>query len=300
MTEAIGLFLRSADNAYQRQLKTVALREAKRYGFSLDVQSVQFDSGQQVAQIHDAIQKAQQTNLVAVLVSGVRDADLAPVAQEATEAGLDWALLNEGGFIDDLRKRHPERAVFSATSDQTEIGRLQAEQVRALIGEQGRALCVTGHLRNVASQLRLEGLKAGLASGFEIVEVNADWTAEGARRAMEAWANKLSPALVPAQDLPQVVVAQNDEMALGVRQALRDLDSRRDWGVANVPIVGCDGAEDFGQRLVREGRLKATVVMPAGSAAAIEWIARKRADNQLPPVRVVLPVSSFPALSRLR
>ena len=126
--------------------------------------------------------------------------------------------------------------------------------------------------------------------------MNADWTSEGARRAIESWANEIAEEA----EVPTAFVAQNDEMALGVRQALRDIDTRRDWPIGALPIVGCDGAEDFGQRLVREGRLKATVVMTPGSAAAIEWIARVRSGGELPPAHVVMPVSSFPALPRLK
>jgi len=142
----------------------------------------------------------------------------------------------------------------------------------------------------------LEGLKRGLGDAFEIVEVNADWTSEGARRAVERWG-----AGVETKDaVPAAFVAQNDEMALGVRQALRDIDLQREWPVGLSPIVGCDGAEDFGQRLVRHQRLKATVVMTPGSGAAIDWIARARGGGDVPPVHVVMPAISFPALSRLR
>jgi ribose transport system substrate-binding protein len=296
MAEAIGLFLRSADNAYQKQLKAVGLREAKRYGFSLLVQAVPFDSTQQVAQIREAIKSAAETKMVAILVSGVHDVDLSPVAHEAAEAGLEWALLNDGAFIDEVREKYPNRAVFAATCNHSEIGRVHAQQIRAILGSEGRVLCVTGQLSNIDARMRLEGLKEGLDGSFHIAEVNADWTSEGARRAVEAWAG----ALTGKESLPDAVVAQNDEMALGVRQALRDIESRRDWPIGGAPIVGCDGAEDFGQRLVREGRLKATVIMPPGSGAAIEWVARVRNGGELPPLRVLLPVVSFPALSRLK
>ena len=296
MVDTIGLFLRSADNAYQRRLKEVAVQEANRYGFDLVVQSAQFDSSAQVTQIREAIKSAAKTNLVAVLVSGVHDRDLAPVAHEAAEAGLDWVLLNEGTFIDEVHRQHPDRAVFAATCDQAEIGRVHARQVRSMLGKGGRVLCVTGHVQNVAAQLRLAGLKQGFEDDYQLTEVNADWTSEGARRAIETWAEGVESR----KQLPHVVVAQNDEMALGIRQALRDLDSRRRWPIASVPIVGCDGADRFGQRLVREGRLKATVVMPPGSGVAIEWIARLRRGGDKPPVRLLLPVTSFPNISRLR
>jgi ABC-type sugar transport system substrate-binding protein len=173
---------------------------------------------------------------------------------------------------------------------------VQAQQIRAILGGEGRVLCVTGQLSNIDARLRLEGLKEGLDNGFQISEINADWTSEGARRAVEAWAGSLTGN----EDLPKAFVAQNDEMALGVRQALRDIESRCDWPIGGAPIVGCDGAEDFGQRLVQEGRLKATVIMPPGSGAAIDWVAGVRKGGNLPPPRVLLPVASFPALSRLK
>ena len=278
MQYVIGLFVRSTDNAYQQRLKEVGLREAKRHGFELVVQSAQFDSTAQVAQIREAIKNAAATNMVALLVSGVRDMELTSVAHEAAEAGLDWALLNEGAFIDEVRSQHPKRAVFAATCDQTEIGRVHARQVRALAGDKRRVLCVTGQVQNVEARLRLEGLKEGLAGDFEIIELNADWTSECARRVVESWAGSIKEETA----LPDVFVAQNDEMALGVRQALRDFESQRGWPIAAAPILGCDGAESFGQRLVREGRLKATVIMPPTSGVAIESDrpdARERRDS---------------------
>jgi ABC-type sugar transport system substrate-binding protein len=294
--DVIGLFLRSENNGYQRQLKAVGVREAKRRGFEILIQFAQFDSGQQVVQIREAIKNAKATTMIAILVSGVHDADLIPLAHEAAGAGLEWAVLNDASFVDEVRRQHPDRAIFAAAGDQTEIGSVQAQQVQALMSGRGRVMCVTGNIRNVEAHLRLEGLKHGLDDRFEVVEVNADWTSEGARRAVESWAADI----VRKDEVPAVFVAQNDEMALGVRQALRDIGSRQDWPIGGHPIVGCDGSEDFGQRLVREGRLKATVVMTPGSGAAIEWVARMRSNGELPPARVVLPVASFPAVSRLK
>lgn len=295
MPDVIGLFLRSSENAYQRALRTSAIEGAEKHGFQLLIQTAQFDVNLQVAQIQEAVKNASTTKMIAILVSGVRDEDLIPLAHEAAAAGMEWGLLNDGAYVADLRQQHPNRAIFAVASDQTEIGRLQADQIRALLGPQGRVMCITGDQRNVEARLRLEGLKQGLGDEFEIVEVNADWTSEGARRAVELWA-----AGKRKNEIPAAFAAQNDEMALGTRQALRDIDSLRDWPVGASPIVGCDGADDFGQRLVREGRMKATVIMTPASEVAIEWIARARSSGELPPAHVVLPVSSYPALTKLK
>jgi ABC-type sugar transport system substrate-binding protein len=296
MLGTIGLFLRSNDNDYQQRLKEVGLREAKRQGFDIVVESAQNDPTRQVEQIRTAIKNAQATKLVAILASAVRDDVLPEVVREAALAGLDWALLNEGTFIDEIHEQFPKRAIFAVTPDQTEIGRIHGRQVRALVGNSGKVLCVTGPLHTVSAQRRLEGLKEILADGFSFVELNADWTSERARMEVERWSGKLDTDA----ELPGMFVAHNDEMALGVRQALRDAASKRDLPLATAHITGCDGSQTFGQRLVREGRLKATVIMPPASGAAIEWIARARTRSELPPVRVIQPVTSFPAISSLK
>jgi ABC-type sugar transport system substrate-binding protein len=296
MLGTIGLFLRSNDNDYQQRLKEIGLREAKRQGLDIVVESAQNDPNRQVEQIRAAIKNAQATKLLAILASSVRDDVLPEVVREAAEAGLDWALLNEGTFIDELRGQYPNRAIFAVTPDQTEIGRIHGRQARALAGNSGKVLCVTGPLNTVSAQRRLDGLKEVLAGDFSLIELNADWTSERARMAVERWAGELASGA----ELPGVFVAHNDEMALGVRQALRDAASQKDLPLATAHITGCDGSQTFGQRLVREGRLKATVIMPPASGAAIEWIARMRTKSELPPVRVIQPVTSFPAISGLK
>ena len=296
MPGTIGLFLRSTDNDYQQRLKEVGQREAKRQGFDIVVDSAQNDPNKQIEQIRAAIKNAEKTKLAGILVSTVRDENLPPVIREAAEAGIEWALLNEGSFIDEIHDEFPGRAIFAVTSDQKEIGRIHGRQVRALAGDKGKVLTVTGPISTIMGQQRLAGLKEVLGDDFSIVELNGDWTSERARMAVEKWADELAPGA----ELPIMFVAQNDEMALGVRQALRDASSKKDLPLAAASITGCDGSQTFGQRLVKEGRIKATVIMPPSAGAAVEWISRFRTKGESPPVRVAQPVASFPALSSLK
>jgi ABC-type sugar transport system substrate-binding protein len=296
MPGTLGLFLRSSDNDYQQRLKELGQREAGKHGFAIQIESAQNDPARQVAQIRAAVQNAAATNLVGILVSTVSDAGLPEAAREAAQAGIDWALLNEGSFLDEIRGQYPGRAIFAVTPDQTEIGRIHGRQVRALVGNRGRVLTVTGPMNTVMAQQRLAGLKEILGSDFTIIELNADWTSERARMVVERW----SEGLVPDTELPGMFVGHNDEMALGIRQALRDASSKKDLDLAIANITGCDGSQTFGQRLVKEGRLKATVIMPPSSGAAVEWIAKARTRGEMPPVRVMLPVTSFPTVASLR
>jgi hypothetical protein len=203
MLGTIGLFLRSNDNDYQQRLKEVGLREAKKQGFEIVIESAQNDASRQVEQIHAAIKNASTTKLAAILVSTVRDDVLPELVREAAEAGIDWALLNEGMFIDEIRAQYPSRAIFVVTPDQLEIGRIHGRQVRALVGSSGKVLCVTGPLNAVTAMQRLDGLKEILAGDFSLTELNADWTSERARMAVESWAaNLTSDSELPACSWP--------------------------------------------------------------------------------------------------
>ena len=297
MSGSIRLFLRTTENDYQLQLKADAVREGHRAGFTVEVESAQDDAGRQAAQITAAIEKAHAGNLVAVLVAPVRDDVLIPTVRAAAEAGVEWVMLNrEAGFIEELRRQFTDRAIFSVSPEQAEIGRIHGQQVRSLMPGGGCVLCVTGPLTASSAQQRLDGLKSVIAEPYRLVTLNADWTSEGARLARERWLKNFTKDT----EVPSVFVAQNDEMALGLRQAARDAAVRLNLPLDKVPIVGCDGSPTLGQRLVREGRLRGTVVTPPASGPALEWIARMRSHGEIPPAVVVQPVRSFPALSSLR
>jgi ABC-type sugar transport system substrate-binding protein len=296
MLGSIGLFLRASDNDYQQRLKDVAQREAKRQGFDLIIESAQNDPERQAAQVRAALQTASSSKLVAVLVSTVREDNLLPVARETAEAGVDFAILNEGSFIDEIRDQFPSKAIFAVTADQMEIGRIQGHQTRTLFPIHTQILCVSGPLSTIVARQRMDGLKEVLGSDYPLIELQADWTSEGARMAVERWAKAQSVQ----SPLPPMLIAHNDEMALGVRQAVRDIASQRDLSLVGTFITGCDGSQTFGQRLVKEARIKSTVIMPPSSGMAIEWIARSKTRHELPPVRVIQPVTSFPSLPSLK
>jgi ABC-type sugar transport system substrate-binding protein len=297
MVGTIRLFLRTTENDYQQQLKQEALREGQRSGFAIEVDSAQDDAGRQVAQITAAVENARATNLVAVLVAPVRDDVVAPTVRAAAQAGVEWVMLNrEAQFIEELRQQFTGRAIFAVTPEQTEIGRIHGQQVRSLRPGGGCVLCVTGPLTASAARERLDGLKSVIADSYRLVTLNADWTSEGARLALERWLSNMTKD----KEVPSVFVAQNDEMALGLRQAARDAAVRLNLPLDKTPIVGCDGSPTLGQRLVREGRLRGTVVTPPASGPAVEWIARMRCHGEIPPATVIQPVTSFPGLSDLR
>jgi ribose transport system substrate-binding protein len=294
--EVIGLFLRSLENDYQQRLREDALAKASHLGFRVQVFAAGNDPARQAGQIESALTDVGD-NLAAMLVSPVFDEALAERARAAAAAGAGWVLLNrEAEYLDRLCREFPRVAIFSTTPDQSEIGRLQGRQVRAVLPDGGHVVCVTGPPSTSSARRRIDGMNEELAGGaWKVSLLDGDWTSEGARLVLDAWIQGPGKGEAPA-----VVCAQNDDMALGARQALRDAGSRTgDSALAEVPVTGCDGSPGFGQRLVREKRLLATVEVPSAAGPAMEWIARVRDGGERPPRLVMLPVSSVPPLHEI-
>jgi ABC-type sugar transport system substrate-binding protein len=295
--EVIGLFLRSLENDYQQRLREDALAKASHLGLRVQVFAAGNDPARQVGQIDTAVKGAGE-ELAAVLVSPVFDDALAETARAVVSSGVGWVLLNrEAEYLDRLCREQPNLAIFSTTPDQSEIGRLQGRQARAVLPGGGHVICVTGPPSTSSARRRTDGMKEELAGGaWRVTLLDGDWTSEGARLVLDGWMQ--GPG--KTHDPPAVVCAQNDDMALGARQALRDAGSRTgNANLAEVPVTGCDGSPGFGQRLVREKRLLATVEVPSAAGPAMEWIARVRDGGERPPRLVMLPVTSVPPLHEI-
>jgi hypothetical protein len=90
-------------------------------------------------------------------------------------------------------------------------------------------------------------------------------------------------------------------MAIGALKALDQLaDHFKNPEIRNIPVTGCDGLRDIGQKLVREGKLAATVVIPVTSGPAIERLVRYIEKGEKQPEEVVMDSSSFPDVSSIR
>jgi ABC-type sugar transport system substrate-binding protein len=229
----------------------------------------------------------------------VRDRGLARIAAEAARAGIHWIFLNRSeDDLEDLRGQFPGVALSVICPDEIETGRTQGRLFRILHRPGGKLLYVQGSRRSLVTRDRTAGVQEALAgSGIELLPLEAGWKADEGRTAVR---NFLSVASRAGLRLG-LVGGQNDLIASGAADALRSIASDLNQPeLATIPVVGCDGAPGLGQKLVKEGRLKATVVLPLWTRLAVEAIAATLRSGQLPPPFVAAKPTTFPSEEELR
>jgi ABC-type sugar transport system substrate-binding protein len=251
---------------------------------------VVFAEGNPVVQIHQLfgfIHARDDSRPRAIVVEATTGEGLERVARNAVKAGIGWILVNtDVGYLEGLRHHHPELPICAIGGDSREAGRIQGRQVRRLLPRGGSVLGIQGPSDSTVKMGRAEGFVEALGAGYQLKVVNGDWTEQGGARAMASWLR-----LKTVEHFrPDIVVCQNDMMAIGARRVLEE--QRRDWAAA--PFLGCDGLAEGGRRQVETGQLAATVVIPSNTGPALELVAAWFQDRKPLSAEILLAPSSFP------
>jgi ribose transport system substrate-binding protein len=283
-------------NEYQefQQLQAQDARDAaRRLGLEVEVLFAQGHGVVQIQQLFKHIHAPAEARPLAIVVEPAASEGFERVARNAVKSGIGWILVNTNApYLDGLRGEHKELPIGMVGSDQKEVGRIQGRQIVQLLGKQGRVLCVQGPAESSTTQERFQGLKEILGAQHELRALNGDWTESGAERAVNSWLR-----LKTAESFrPDVVASQNDSMAVGAKKSL--LKQHPDW--AGIPLLGCDGLPQGGQKLVSQGQLAATIVTQSNTGTAMEFLQRWLADKQELPREVLIQPTSFPPVEKLK
>jgi ribose transport system substrate-binding protein len=217
------------------------------------------------------------------------------VARAAATAGIGVVLLNrDADYISELR-RVSHVPAFTITSNHDEIGRLQGQQLTALLPGDGIVLYIQGPAESSAAKQRYTGLLETKPEGAQLRILKAQWTEASAYRAVSSWL-KLSTS---RQARITAVCAQDDSMAIGARKAMEECSDLREQ-MPNMPFLGCDGMPKTGQQWVRTNLLTATILVPPNADQAIEMMVKSIGTGTLPPERTFTTVKSFPAIEALQ
>lgn len=285
--------LTTRDNDYQAEQAVAVAEVAARLGVKIQVIYADNDAVNQTQQLVKIIQDPIQRPS-AILVEPVGTA-MPLVAKAAVGAGIGWGIINsDPAYIAELR-RASGVPVFSVSTDQSEVGRIQGKQLGRLVSV-GNVLYIEGPSNSTAAQLRTKGMLSSKPATVELKMLKGDWTERSAHQAAKSWLSLGSSRQLQIR----AVICQNDVMAMGARKALLDLaeKDREQW--LDTPFTGCDGVTKTGQDWVRRGLLKATIITAPAAGTALELLAKAANTGSMPPECTLIQPRSFPAVEELR
>jgi ribose transport system substrate-binding protein len=293
----VVLSLITRDNDYQLEQAKAADAVARQQDVDLEIFYADSNSITQSAQLLDAIHKY-KAGLSAILVEPAGGTEFPQVGRAAVSAGIAWVVLNrDASSLADLRRNFPAPA-FAVSSDHKQVGRIQAQQLAAILPQAATVLCIAGPANTLAAQQRLLGLESAKPPSMTLKMLNShNWTEEGGLHAVSSWL-RLSTSL---KQPICAVAAQNDFIAIGARKGFEEaklLLPGSAW--SQLPFLGVDGLPRTGQAFVNRGLLTATVVVPPVAGPALEAVVRALTTKTLPPDLQLIPSQSYPAIESLR
>lgn len=283
------------NNSYQQEQAKAAQEAARRLEADVKIIYADNDSVRQSSQLLDFVQ-ARESRPDAILFEPLTSTGLMRVAEAAVHAGIGWAVLNSDvDYLDRLRAL-ASVPVFAVTRDHTEIGRVQARQLAALLPKGGNVLYVQGPANNSAAAQRTAGMESTKPQNINLKFMRSQWTPESAQQAVTAWL-RLSTSRA---ETIHAVSCQYDGIAMGARKAFEEsfnIADRERW--LRLPFTGVDGLPEEGQAWVKQGILAATVVAPTTTQIAIEHLVQAIEKGNQPPIRTLIDLKSYPSIEEL-
>jgi ribose transport system substrate-binding protein len=285
------------DNDYQREQAAAAEEVAKTLGVELQITWADSDAITQSQQLLEVIQSPTASEFSGIIVEPAGGTSMTQVGGAALRAGIGWVVLNrEIDGIVELR-RLSSAPVFSVSSDNEEVGRIQGRQFNALLPKGGLVLYLQGPSASQASQRRAIGVQATKRHNVSLKVLKCPtWTEAGGHGAVTSWLR----VTVAQKEQIDLVAGQNDLIAVGARKALKEnLMDVGGSGFGGVRFTGVDGIPKTGQAWTRSGILAATVVVPPNTVPALKMLVKAARDRSQPPEQTLVAPYSFPELSQL-
>jgi len=287
--------LTNNDNDYQQEQASAAEKTARRLGVDLQIVHANNDAVTQSQQLLHFIQGSAASRPDAIIFEPAGGTAFPQVARAAVAADIGWVVLNhEADYLSQLRQAC-QVPVFSISSDHEEIGKIQGKQFAALLPQGGSMLYVEGPANSSAARERTLGMNLTKPANIQVKTLRANWTEEGAHRAMSSWL-RLRTSQETVIDL---VGAQDDSMAAGARKAFAEIaeGERERW--MKIPFTGCDGLPKTGQSWLRSGLLAATIYIRPNTDLALEMLTEAIRTGSQQVERKLISPESMPSIDEL-
>ena len=210
-------------------------------GVTLNIVAAQEETDTQLGQVENFISQG----VDAIIVIPVDTDAAGPMTAAAQEAGIPLVYVNR-------RPSDLPEGVPYVGSDSLYAGTVEMQALAELAGGEGNVVILIGDPANEAAVLRTQGCKDVVAEnpGMTVTkEQSGNWYREEGLSIMENW--------IQSGDPIDVVCANNDEMALGAIEALKNADLLED-----VLVGGVDATADA-LAAMEAGDLEVTVFQDA-------------------------------------
>ncbi|EHA14719.1 sugar ABC transporter substrate-binding protein [Halomonas sp. HAL1] len=256
----IGVSFFNLDERFIIGLRESLEEAAEAQGMDINVEDARNDIGRQLSQVQNFI----AGGVDGIIVNPVHSDSTSAMSQAAANAGIPLVYVNRQPVdIESL----PEGQAFVG-SDEKESGTLQTQEVCRQLGGEGELLVMMGTLGDNAAEVRTQDVHDVIAtpecSGLEIVEQQeADFQRIEGNNLMTNW-------LTSGLEF-DAVIANNDEMAIGAIQALKNIG----YDMDDVIVAGIDATSDA-LSAMQAGELDITVFQngPAQGEGAVNTLNR--------------------------
>jgi len=268
----IGVSMATFDDNFLTAVRASMQARARELKAPIQFEDAQNDIGRQLNQIQNFV----AAHLDAIVVNAV-DTDATPrMTQLVAAAHIPLVYVNRMPS-----DKHLPPGVSFVGSDEVQSGSLEMSEVCRLLHGRGDILVLMGELTNQSARQRTQDIYDVIGkppcSGIRVLDKQAaDWKRTAAADLVTNW---LSGGLHP-----QAIVANDDEMAIGAIQALKQAEL-----LSSTIVAGIDATPDALAEM-KTGELKVTVFQNASAQGrgAIDT-ALKLMRGESVPVLVWIP-----------
>ena len=241
-------------NEWNQNYEKKVIEKCEAWGWEYQIFDAKQDANKQIDDVRSVINQG----FNAMTIQAVDMAALAPVVEEAADAGV--IVVDHYGFTED---QVPGDKIYQNLFDQKGAGKLQAEEFIKLNGDTGKVAIIAGLTGASNAMARTEGFMEVLNKypGIEVVQTEyCDWDTAKAQAAAEN-------ILTAHPDLCAFLV-QDDGMSKGVWNAIEAAGKQETCKIASQGFYG------YSIEFIESDKFMFTIAYPAGnfSIAAMDMI----------------------------
>ena len=241
-------------NEWNKNYEKKVIEKCDAWGWEYQIFDAKQDANKQIDDVRSVINQG----FDAMTIQAVDMAALAPVVEEAADAGV--IVVDHYGFTED---QVPGEKIYQNLFDQKGAGKLQAEEFIKINGETGKVAIIAGLTGASNAMARTEGFMEVLNKypGIEVVQTEyCDWDTAKAQAAAEN-------ILTAHPDLCAFLV-QDDGMSKGVWNAIEAAGKQETCKIASQGFYG------YSIDYIESDKFMFTIAYPAGnfSIAAMDMI----------------------------